>query len=203
MKQLLTYKKTALSLTLFAALTGAAWAQTNSTATAKTAASVEAAEKQMVTEVLDATETKKFFDEMIQDLAADGYKITFGETLPKVAITSPKVFTKPLSAEKQKQFFDQLQQSLKKSGIEVDFGKELPKVERISYNENMDCDDDFSDDFFDDYLLGRYDDRAEDSEAEDLLEALLLKRYIEGKKGSLRPGDDVTDELMMLLDERN
>lgn len=211
MKKLAIYKKTLLSLTLFGAFSGAVLAQdAKPTTPTPSAQPVSKAQPTATSEVLNADETQRFFAELRRDLADDGYKVTFGDTLPTVTIRAVKMPVKVMSAEEQKAFFARLQKSLADSGIEVDFGDKLPKVERI-VADDFGCNSDDDLDVLVE-LLERYDDRHDDryddeDEAAELLEMLLFKRYIdnlEGRgKGRLRPGDDVTEELLEFFLENN
>lgn len=195
MKTLLTVKKTALSLALAASIAGVAWAQSENKPAAEPKTAV--VNNEAKADVLNAEETNEFLVEMLEDLAADGYKVTFGDTVPTITIKTPDTTPKPLSAEETAAFWDDLQKSLEKVGIEIDFGDELPQVERLPVSDFIKCDDDLLD--FADFEPKRY----ADDEDEELLEALIEKfESRHGGKKDLRLGDDVTELLLMLLLEK-
>lgn len=185
MKNVLTNSKILLPLALLTVSMSASWAQTEMPKAPQTNSTVATA-----VEVLDEKDTQQFFDQLASELAIDGYKVDFGKQLPKVTIKSPELSVNPMTDEEKAEFFKALQQSLAKDGIEIDFGQNLPAVERLPFNDHLNCD-------FDHLSLGRFDnDRAD----EVLLRALLMSHLSSGK-GELRISEDLTEELLMLLQE--
>lgn len=189
-----TNKKITLSLALVALLSTPAWAQS-----AKVADNTPKTENAPMAEVLSAVETQQFFSDMVEDFALEGYLIDFGKELPVVTI---KPFDsdrfkggEPMSLADRKAFFAKLQGELAEAGIHVDFAKNLPAVKRVASGRFGTCNDadrwsrlggDFADDLDDDLLL---------------LE--LLSRHDRRYRSLPRVGDDVSELLLELLQEKS